>query len=60
MTLLELQAETLVAKHRRLQRAKCKHEEIHSSMFVGPHDSFTSNVCLDCGKSWHIALKGAQ
>lgn len=53
MTLAELVAETLVQKHLRLMREKCRHLEVYSSTCVGPHGTFTNDVCLDCGQSWH-------
>ena len=54
MTLQELAAETLVEKHRRLQRAKCKHEAeaIFTASYSGPQGAFTDRVCVDCGKHW--------
>lgn len=54
MTLKELAAETLVQKHIRLQRAKCKHEPaaIHVASYFGPEGAFTDRVCVDCGTHW--------
>jgi hypothetical protein len=51
MTLQELAAETLVQKHLRLMREKCKHEEIYSSTVSGPAGISTICFCLDCGQS---------
>lgn len=48
--------ETLTAKHRRLRREKCRHEEIYVSTVSGPHGTFTNSVCLDCFASWRTAL----
>jgi hypothetical protein len=53
MTLAQLAAETLVEKHLRLAREKCRHKEIYSSSVLGPHGDHTTRICLDCGKSWH-------
>lgn len=53
MTLAELQAETLVQKHRRLMREKCTHEEVYSSTVLGPDGSHPTSFCLDCGKSFN-------
>jgi hypothetical protein len=50
MTLDELQRETLTEKNRRLQQAKCPHEEIYTSTVTGPDGAHTLRFCLDCGK----------
>lgn len=54
MTLEELVRETLVEKHRRLMRAKCKHEPgaLVVSTYAGPEAAFTDTVCVDCGQHW--------
>ncbi len=52
MTLAMLTAETLTEKNRRLRQAKCKHEEVFSSTCMGPAGTFTTAVCMDCGKTW--------
>ena len=54
MTLAELAAETLVEKNRRKIQAKCRHEAVHASTFLGPQASFTDRICLDCGKHWRV------
>lgn len=49
MNLEQLVKETLVQKHRRLMRAKCRHIEVYSSTVLGPDGTATSAFCLDCG-----------
>jgi hypothetical protein len=51
MNLEQLVKETLVQKHRRLMRAKCRHREVYSSTVLGPDGTATSAFCLECGKS---------
>lgn len=53
MTLVELQAETLVQKHTRLMQEKCQHEDTYSSTVYTPRGSSVNRLCFDCGKSWH-------
>ena len=54
MTLAELVNETLVEKHRRLMREKCKHEPgaLVVSTFCSHEASFTDTFCADCGQHW--------
>lgn len=54
MTLQELAAETLVQKHLRLMRAKCKHEPeaLNVASYSGPEGAWTDTVCVDCGSHW--------
>ncbi len=52
MTVAMLAAETLVEKNRRQRQAKCGHEEVFSSTCTGSAGTFTTAVCLDCGKTW--------
>lgn len=52
LTVKMLQAETLVEKNRRKRQAKCEHDEVFSSTCTGPAGTFTTQVCLDCGKTW--------
>ena len=51
-TLDMLVAETLTEKNRRLRKAKCQHNDIASSACTGPAGTFTTAVCMDCGKTW--------
>jgi hypothetical protein len=50
--LAELAAETLMQKHVRLMRERCRHpaDAVVSSSFHSPDCSFTDEFCLDCGK----------
>lgn len=52
LTVKMLQAETLVENNRRNVQAKCSHDEVFSSTCTGPAGTFTTQVCLDCGKTW--------
>lgn len=52
MTVAMLAAETLSEKNRRKRQEKCKHEEIFSSTCTGPAGTFTTAVCMECGKHW--------
>lgn len=56
MTVAMLTAETLTEKNRRQRQAKCKHEEVFSSTCTGPAGTFTTAVCLDCGRTWRGEL----
>lgn len=51
MTLEELANETLVQKHLRLTRERCRHptDALFSSTFMSRDLSFTEEICLDCG-----------
>jgi hypothetical protein len=57
MTLQELVNETLVEKHKRLMREKCRHGGCYSSTVMGPVTIFTNACCLDCGRVWHTETK---
>lgn len=52
LTVELLKAETLSQKNRRLRQAKCQHEEVFSSTCTGPAGTFTTMVCVECGKTW--------
>lgn len=52
LTVKMLAAETLTKKNLRKRQAKCEHEEIFSSTCSGPAGTFTTAVCIDCGKIW--------
>lgn len=54
MTMDELVAETLTQKNRRLRQEKCEHEETFCSTVCGPHGTFETRACLDCGKTWRF------
>ena len=56
-TFAMLVAETLTEKNRRLRQGKCKHEEVFSSTCAGPAGTFTTAVCIDCGKTWRGEAK---
>lgn len=55
MTVAMLVAETLSQKNARKLQAKCAHDEIFSSGCTGPSGTFTTAVCMDCGKTWRSA-----
>jgi len=57
MTVAMLQAETLSQKNRRLRQAKCEHEEIFYSTSTGSAGTFTTSICMDCGKTWRTSHK---
>jgi hypothetical protein len=60
MTLKMLTAETLTQKNRRLRQARCAHEEAFSSTCDGPNGTFTTAICLDCGKTWRSSERRGQ
>jgi hypothetical protein len=60
MNIQELANETLVQKHRRLMRAKCKHKDLFISTFVSEAVAFREEHCFDCHMMWRTDLRAAN
>lgn len=59
LTVAMLVAETLTQKNRQLRQEKCNHPEVFSSTCIGPAGTFTTAVCIECGKTWRGEVKAS-